>query len=541
MSEFYRNKFIKLRKLKGLTIEKVIKQAGITRVTLWRWENGKNEPSEMQIRALSRILDISVSEISDLIDEKPLSKAHFSDIINSWLVLADSTQQQLINQENKMIDFIRQRHYELMQTSTVIRALLNSMDSIFYIKDINLNYITVNNMFLQNLHLNKNYSVFGKNDGDLFSSIESKKNNEQDQEVLLTGKAVKEYEDYIPGSRKKKWGLISKSPIFDSEQKIAGIVGTFVDITDRKKNENRRKLLESAIDKIEEYCIWVTKNESDNRMKSNYIYMNNSVETIFGIEKEKACKNASLLLENVHPDSKEDVRNFLATKGFSDRVIYKYLHPVTSELRWLYTVVYKYKEELFGITRDITEVKKALNEKLLLNTLLTAAEDIVGFYNLEDNKMLYINDMIEKVSGYPKEDFYNDISLWDKIVYPDDREEFAKLALCEEWVERISFRIVSKNGEIRKLSSTAHSHKEIDNRNYHVWILRDITDMEERIEKHKILPNDYINKFDIAKKMQQKGIDSKIIFEISGVCIKACKCGCPSCDEDRSEHKIHVG
>ncbi len=524
MADFYRDKFINLRKIKGFTIEKIIKQAGITRVTLWRWENGKNEPSEMQIRALAKILDVSVSEFSDLKDEKPHSKAHFSDIINSWIVLADTKEQQLISQENKLIELIQRRYNELLQTSTVIRALLNSMDSGFYIKDINLKYITANRTFLDNLSLNRNYSVFGKEDKDFFSTIESKKNSEEDQKVLITGRAVTDHEGFIPGTRKKRWGLISKQPIFDSENNIAGIVGTFVDITVRRKNENRRKLLESAIDKIEEYCIWVSRTETGDRFKSRYIYINNSVESIFGVEKERALKDASLLLHNVHRDSRKEVDIFLASKLPSDKVVYKYIHPKTKKLRWFYTVVYKFDEELYGITRDITEVKKALNERFLLNTLLSASEDIVAFYNLEDNKVLYINDVVERITGYSKEEFYDDITMWRKVVHNDDWDEFQKLYKCEEWIGIVKFRVICKNGEIKHLCSTTHSHKEIEKRNYHVWILRCITETDGCHLKSKCTADHYINKYEIASKMKHKGVDPELIYDITGVNVKDIMC-----------------
>ncbi|HBM15770.1 MAG TPA: hypothetical protein DD381_05420 [Lentisphaeria bacterium] len=58
-----------------------------------------------------------------------------------------------------------------------------------------------------------------------------------DKEVLTTGKSILDKEDYIPGNRKTKWGIMSKIPILDLDGKIEGLLGFFVDITDRKKAE----------------------------------------------------------------------------------------------------------------------------------------------------------------------------------------------------------------------------------------------------------------------------------------------------------------
>ena len=67
--------------------------------------------------------------------------------------------------------------------------------------------------------------------------MEAKENHDQDYNILLTGKSIIKQENYIPGSRKKKWGLINKTPIFDITGKITGIMSSFIDITDRKLAE----------------------------------------------------------------------------------------------------------------------------------------------------------------------------------------------------------------------------------------------------------------------------------------------------------------
>ena len=487
MTAFQRDKFKNIRKIKKITLDLTAKKAGITRVTLWRWENGKNEPSEMQIRGLAKILNINVSEISDLEDEKPVSDAQFSDVINSWLVLADTSEKNLVSQENQIINLIHHRYNELKQTSIVIRGLINSMSSAFYIKDTKLKYITANRIFLDNLSLNKNYSVLGKTDEDLFPVNDAKKNDQQDMEVLISAEAVDGYEDYIPGSRKKKWGLISKLPIFDSENKIAGIVGSFLDITERKKSENRRRILESAIDKIDDYCIWVAKSDSKDRNKNKYLYMNNSIEKMFGIKQKTIMDDASLWLNNVHPDSQKDVEEYINSSEFPGQVSFKYINPETNSLRWFNSTTYRHENELFGVMKDITDEKSALQEKFLLESLLKSAEDFIGIYCLEDNRMIFLNNVIEEITGYSVKDFFKSTDTWDKVVLPEDIDIFKKLFSCDKWTDNLIFRLIGKDCSVHFMSSTSHSHKKIEDKNYHVLIIRDITETKRNQELLEIV------------------------------------------------------
>ena len=64
--KFYADNFRRIRKQKKLSMEIVAQKAGIVRKTLSFWENKKRIPSETKIRTLANVLNISVSDISDI-------------------------------------------------------------------------------------------------------------------------------------------------------------------------------------------------------------------------------------------------------------------------------------------------------------------------------------------------------------------------------------------------------------------------------------------------------------------------------------------
>ena len=247
--KFYSDIFRKIRKSKRLSMEMVARDAGIARRTLSSWENNQNVPSKMKIKILANVLNVSINEISDIEPDHPTSQGEFSQVIKSWIALANSSTKERINRGNELIEKIRQQQNEVSQASIVIDAILSSIDSLFYVKDTKSKYITANLSFLKNLSLVENYSVLGKIDSDFFSEKEAKENYIEDCLVLQTGTPIKKREGYIYGSRKKKWGLISKYPIFDSSGRIAGIVCSIVDITERKKANQIRDLLDIMLER----------------------------------------------------------------------------------------------------------------------------------------------------------------------------------------------------------------------------------------------------------------------------------------------------
>ena len=231
--EFYTDKFRALRKKKKISMKDVAEMMGINWQTIWNWENKKIVPSEAKVRHLCNCLDINIEEISDIEITAEVSDNELNGVADSWFSFIDPEMQKDIQYEKLIVDNIRRQSAKLQKATILLNALLSYINAIFYVKDSNLRYMIANTQFKENLSLTSNYNTKGKHDEDLFIKSEAKKNREQDQKVIDTGYAIEHYEDYIPGSRKQKWGLISKIPVLDSNGKIAGVIGSFIDITEK--------------------------------------------------------------------------------------------------------------------------------------------------------------------------------------------------------------------------------------------------------------------------------------------------------------------
>jgi PAS domain S-box-containing protein len=276
--KLYAEKFKKIRQLKRISVQEIARKANVSRYSIWAWENGKRTPSEAIIRELAKAVNTGITEISDLKPIKETLIKDFSTSMQSFLEIADldiKNRNQIMSQLQGQVAVLENK---LSNASTIINALISSLDTAFYIKSTEQKFIVANNAFFKMLKLNVKTDIIGKEDKDIFSIKDAKYNNEQDTEVVRTGKPIISYENYIPGTRKRLSGLISKIPIFDRGKKIIGIIGVFVDMTERiilKKNlEHSENNLSSFMNSATEGFILCDS-------KLNYILLNDTALMVF--------------------------------------------------------------------------------------------------------------------------------------------------------------------------------------------------------------------------------------------------------------------
>ncbi len=349
--KFYPDKFKRIRKQLKISMATIAEKAKINRATLWTWETGRIMPKEKKVRLLADILNIPVNTISDLPPSQPLSNGKISEITDSWLSLADDDIHKRKKREEIFLDKMKNQFKKMDQATIIIKALLSSMEYAFYIKDNNLQYITANKAFLNNISLNPNYKVFGKSDYNFFPHNEAKLNEEEDKNVIISGNPIIRNENYIPGTRKKRWGIISKKLIYDSEGNIAGLVGTFTDITKRKHRDGILELLESHMEKLGEGI--VIRNNKEIR------YVNKAFIKIFGYPYETFIKGGIEFWLNtcIHPEDKEEQRKIIQNDLKLQERNYRIIKP-NGEVRWIKAKLTEEKylntDYFVSITKDIT-------------------------------------------------------------------------------------------------------------------------------------------------------------------------------------------
>jgi PAS domain-containing protein len=299
---FYKEKALKIRKSKKLNSGYVANALSVSTSTLWSWENGRRNPSNDNIIRLAKILDIPVTDISDL---KQFINSDYTSMMSNEFdniseIFSKNKELTLINQNKQALKQIDEITSELGRIASVFRAVIKNMNMIFYVKDVNQNYVIANEAFIKNVSLNIKYIVKGKKDKDFFSIEDAKYLTAEDEHILETEEPVLHREGYIPGSRRKKIGLTSKFPFYDSSGNLAGIICIIDDITERYKESKIRKLLEQTLN-FSSDVIFLRKAAKSRK----YFYISDSVELLYGYPKECFFEDP-LFWETkcIHPEDK---------------------------------------------------------------------------------------------------------------------------------------------------------------------------------------------------------------------------------------------
>ncbi len=132
----------------------------------------------------------------------------------------------------------RQR-MEIDESHRMLMLILNTIPQHVYWKDHELRYLGCNNAFARDVGLQNSSKLIGKTDFALpFPEEESEYQREKELGILNTGKPEYRNEEVrrqVFG--KKMWVEASRVPMRDGEGDIIGIMGTYLDITGRKKAE----------------------------------------------------------------------------------------------------------------------------------------------------------------------------------------------------------------------------------------------------------------------------------------------------------------
>ncbi len=519
--KLYFEKIRPLREATGLQTKAFCQKLDISVSTLWHWEKGNKTPPEKKVRKLAKVLKVPVEEISNLTSEFQKSDLNLSDSIQLWGRDYGKHAGKAVSQFKYMVSKINEQYEYLSQYSLITNAILSSIESIIYIKDINQNYLLANDAFLKNLSLSESFNISGKQDEDLFSSSEAKEVTEQDQLVIATGQPITNLDGYIPGTRKKKFGLFSKFPIFDSNKKIAGIIGVINDITDRKKIGRTREILGIYIDAMKD-CLSIYNNKT-----SKYIYVNNAYENFFGYPIEKFYEGGLIdffLNVCVHPDDRAQEGRFIREKQWPDRRTYRIIKP-DGEIRWIEGNIakktYLGNECCISINRDITERKHEIEKSRMLEQALNASNDVVWIKEFPPSRnLLYVSESVFRIYGYLPYKFYDDPDFWfEQCVHPEDKDIRNKIFNNKSWkygsIE--TCRIIRADGTVRWVEAKSTT-KDFLGKKCIAFIERDIT---ERIENSRNSEEEAI--LTMIRKLKNKGVDINLLAESSEIDIELIK------------------
>ena len=348
---------------------------------------------------------------------------------------------------------------ELKETEEIIKAneekiklIYNTTkDSLFLISIKNNRYYfsSVNQSFLETTGLTEE-QVVGKFIEEIIPepSLSVVVNNYQ---TSIDKRQTIQWEETSTYPTGIKTGIVTITPVFESDGKCCMLVGAVNDITERIKAEEEiariYKEKETALNRINDGVISL-----DNDW--HYTFLNDAAMATHPEGKNEVIGKT---IWEVHPE----LLNTAFSKKYEEAMRTKnvvefedYYMPTDT---WFFVKVYPSPDGLTIFYKDITEQKKAeeaLNQNMIfIESIINASPDTIYVYDIEENKNSYVSEGVKRNIGYTENEIKEmENQLLPRLMHPDDFDYYLQHTyplyqnLKDKEIISHEFRMKDKNG-----------------------------------------------------------------------------------------------
>jgi len=309
-----------------------------------------------------------------------------------------------------MIENITKRkltEHLLIEGNQMLNQAVETIPSRIFWKDRNLNYLGSNTLFARDAGKRSPEDIVGHTDYEMGWAKQAELYRKDDAKVISSGKAKIKYEEpQTTPDGKTIWLETSKIPLRNSEGQVMGILGTYTDITERKKIEEDLRKSEDKFSKIFEsspYALAITRIKD-----GKFLDVNKAFTALSGISREEALSDSSVGLgvwSNVK--DRDMMIDQLKAKGFIESREFPFRTRDRGVVYGLYSarlIELNNEPYILSSIADLTEIKRAEQQVIELknrnDAILTSIGDAV-FAVDQDGKVLLFNEAAEKLTGIP--------------------------------------------------------------------------------------------------------------------------------------------
>jgi PAS domain S-box-containing protein len=329
----------------------------------------------------------------------------------------------------------KQVEKSLEESRQMLRLIMDTIPVRVFWKDRDSNYLGCNQSFARDAGLQSPTELIGKDDYVMGWVEQAELYRADDQLVIRSGQPKLNYtEPQTTPDGRKILLRTSKIPLRDAGKNIIGVLGTYEDITEKKRAED-------ALRKSEEQYRLVTENASDAiwtmDLNLTFTYFSPSNEKMTGYSTERALKLS--LDELLTAESVERALQSFAAEMEIENTTQKDLsRSVTLELNekradgTIFPIEVRMcflrdaqnnAVGILGITRDISERKK--QERALLTSeekfikAFKSSPVAISITRMSNGAFLECNEAFEKLCGYTHNEIIGrsaiELNIWADI------------------------------------------------------------------------------------------------------------------------------
>ncbi|MBA4410921.1 MAG: hypothetical protein C0397_16040 [Odoribacter sp.] len=296
----------------------------------------------------------------------------------------------------------KQAESALRNSETHLRTLVQTIPDLIWLKDTEGVYLSCNAMF-ERFFGAMEADIIEKTDYDFVDRELADFFRGHDRKAMEAGKPTsnEEWVTFADDGHRVFLDTI-KTPMYDSDGTLIGVLGIGRDITIRKQAEESIKKQKDDFETIFNLVpaqIWYKDTHN------NFIRVNQQV-----------CKDIGMTNDQIEGRSAEELFPSFAQQYFKDDLevfytrkpklgIIEQTNTSTGEIRWVHTdklPIFGNDGEVNGLivfVQDITERRRAEDEITMLAHSLKSINECVSLTDLE-NKILFVNESFLKTYGY---------------------------------------------------------------------------------------------------------------------------------------------